>query len=431
MKKFLFIFMTLFFLLNGVVEANSSFNVKLDGKNTTVNMVKVSIDNEPLISDFAPYVVNGRTFVPIREISESLGATVDWDNKVKSATIKLDEKEIKLKIDSNIIYVDGTKSKIDDNSIPKFVSYTLPNSETKTMVPLRFISEAFGYEVLWESKSNLASIITEEGKSLEKEEDLKIEKDMEETVKTESISTDNNSYFSNFEKEEAENIGKRDKDDVYTAAGLDVTIEEEKRTVEVTDKITAEGPLNIVIDPGHGGKDNGATALDGTYEKELNLKVSKELYDKLKANGYNVTLTRTSDEYVKLLDRASESNNSDAEIFLSIHFNSSEIEDAKGIEVLYASEDDVLIKTVKQKTLANELLKSLTKETGLNSRGVKNRSDLVVLSKTKNVSALAELGFISNEEDLKSIKNDNFIEKLVNGLYNGLVNYIDNYVIIN
>lgn len=413
MKKFLSVLIILVFLVNNNVYAASTFNVKIDGKKATVKQVDVKIDSKALKSDFNPYVVNGRTFVPIREITESLGATVEWDNKVKSATIKLNDKEVKLKIDSNVIYTNGEKSVLENDSIPKFAVYSNPKNETKTMVPLRFLSEAFGFNVSWDSKANLASIKTVE------------------EVKASPISSsigNTNSYVSNVEKQEANNLSKSSNEEVFSAAGLDVSTEETKRTVKVTDKITTEGPLNIVIDPGHGGKDNGATAVDGTFEKELNLKVATRLYDRLVSSGYNVTMTRSSDEYIKLLDRASESNNSDAEIFLSIHFNSSDNKAARGIEVLYASEDSVNIKTVKQKTLASELLESLIKETGMTNRGVKNRPDLVVLNKTKNVSAMAELGFISNESDFKLIDTDEYIDKFVNGLYNGLVNYINSYV---
>lgn len=152
--------------------------------------------------------------------------------------------------------------------------------------------------------------------------------------------------------------------------------------------------------------------------------------EKLNTNpNINATITRTRDEYVKLLDRASISNDSNADLFLSIHFNSSDNTDAKGIEVLYASEKNVKIKDTVQKNFANCLQQALIKETGATNRGIKNRPAIIVLNKTKNVSALVELGFLSNESELEEIKNLAYIDKLAQGIYNGIENYMDNYVV--
>lgn len=72
---------------------------------------------------------------------------------------------------------------------------------------------------------------------------------------------------------------------------------------------------------------------------------------------------------------------------------------------------------------------ALIKETGATNRGIKNRPAIIVLNKTKNVSALVELGFLSNESELEEIKNLAYIDKLAQGIYNGIENYMDNYVV--
>jgi len=75
------------------------------------------------------------------------------------------------------------------------------------------------------------------------------------------------------------------------------------------------------------------------------------------------------------------------------------------------------------------LQQALIKETGATNRGIKNRPAIIVLNKTKNVSALVELGFLSNESELEEIKNLAYIDKLAQGIYNGIENYMDNYVV--
>ena len=319
------------------------------------------------------------------------------------------------------------------------------------MVPLRFISETFGYNVDWNNDKVRAEISTVSAKSIFEDNKTKKEsntnsknkktsnkntvskENTSKKTKTKSSSIFDNNYFqSNVEKSETDNIKnqikKGNEDKIFEQAELD---EKDKENRVIKDKIEINGKLNIVIDPGHGGKDSGAIALDGyTYEKDLNLLVAENLMEKLNNNSeINATITRTRDEYIKLLDRAAISNDSNADLFLSIHFNSADNSSAKGIEVLYASEKNVSIKDTVQKHFASCLQKALIKETGALDRGIKNRPAIIVLNKTKNVSALVELGFLSNESDLENIKDPDYIDKLARGIYNGIEDYMDSYVI--
>ncbi|MDO5715695.1 MAG: N-acetylmuramoyl-L-alanine amidase [Tissierellia bacterium] len=440
MKKTFLMIVLIGTMIFGTVYADSNFKVKINKKNYNVHEAKVTVNGNPLDSEFTPYVKEDRTFVPLREISESLGAKVIWNDKNKTVEVQLNEEKVKLQIGTSVVYVNGQKKTIDKGSIPQLSTYQKPRQETKTMVPLRFLTEAFGYHVNWDQKEQLATVSTTS--SLLVASNQKEMKNQGEKSKSLSPSKgegktknqgNSNYYQSDIEAKETHNINKKmDKDkaeEVYESVGLDLgnIKSEEKR--EITKTIKKEGSLNIVIDAGHGGRDSGAVGIDGkTLEKDLTLEVALKVYDKLVANGYQVDMTRTQDEYVKLLDRASLANENDAEIFVSIHFNAADSAKAKGIEVLYASEKNIKIKNVEQKHLANELLKSLIDATDAENRGIKNRPAILVLNKTKNVSALVELGFISNEEELKIIKSDGYIDKLAEGLYNGIVNYVNKYV---
>lgn len=425
MKKIILFFLFIFLLVPQSVTASSTFNVKINNKNTKVNDVNINIDGKILKTDFKAYNVNGRTFIPIREVTENLGATVSWDNKLKSATVNYGDKNLVLQIDSDVVYSDGKKQKIDKNSVPRFANYSQPRKESKTMVPIRFISETLGYDVDWDQKTSTVFINTIKVDKIDADVDQKeLVKDSK-PVK-ESYGNKKDEFISKNEKKEMDKLGKKSDKEIYKAAGLDVN--DIKKERKITKTIKAQGKVSILIDPGHGGKDPGASAASGLQEKEVTLALSRMLRDKFANDDLEIEMTRDKDEYVKLLDRAGKANEEDFEIFVSIHVNSSDNRDASGIEVLFASEKNVQIKEAEQKFLAKEILDAIIKETGAKSRGVKNRPDLIVLNKTKCVSALVEVGFLSNPQEYDKLTDDQYLDSLATGIYKGIKNYIDKYV---
>ena len=451
MKKIIKISILSLALLITPVFANNLFKVSIGRTQFQVKKAGVLVNNRTLKTEFSPYIKQGRTFVPIREITENLGADVKWNNRDKSIKISLNGDVIDMKINSPNVRVNGKKISLDNAQAPQLALYSSPRKETKTMVPLRFISETFGYDVDWNNDKVRAEISTNKTESIVEDEkkensnknnkntknnksnNKNTKKVASKTKTSDSKSIFDSNYFqSNVEKSETNKITKEikggNKDKIFDQAELDKSDEKKNRVIK--DKIEVNGKLKIVIDPGHGGKDSGAVALDGeTYEKTVNLLVAERLMDKLSANSeISPTITRTRDEYIKLLDRAGVSNDGDAHLFLSIHFNSADNSSAKGIEVLYASEKNVRIKDTVQKDFASCLQKALIKETGAVDRGIKNRPAIIVLNKTKNVAALAELGFLSNEDDLGNIKDPDYIDKLAQGLYNGIEDYMNTFV---
>lgn len=438
MKKIIKISILFISMLITPVFAANTFNVSIGNKDYKVKEAGVLINEDSLKTDFSPYIKEGRTFVPIREITEKLGADVKWNGKDKSIKITLNGDVINMQIDNSKVTVNDKKIELDHAQAPQLALYSKPRKETKTMVPLRFISETFGYNVDWNNDKVRAEIstekinsIVEDNKNKDKNNKKKTKNSKNSKVNSKSIFNDN-FFQSNVEKKETKNIknqiNKGNEDKIFEEADLDL---KEKKNRVIKDKIEINGKLNIVIDPGHGGKDSGAIAVDGyTYEKDLNLLVAENLMEKLNENSeINARITRTRDEYIKLLDRASVSNDNNADLFLSIHFNSSDNSSAKGIEVLYASEKNIAIKDTVQKHFANCLQKALIRETGAVDRGIKNTPAIIVLNKTKNVSALVELGFLSNESDLENIKDPDYIDKLAKGIYNGIEDYMNSYVI--
>lgn len=147
----------------------------------------------------------------------------------------------------------------------------------------------------------------------------------------------------------------------------------------------------IVIDPGHGGKDPGATTKIGVYEKDIALAVALKVGALLKDD--EVVYTRTEDVYVGLSERALIANQAQAGLFVSIHCNSVDDESAHGMEVYHHTHASEAAKRA-----ARAIYDKLLPASGLRGRGVKSK-DLAVLRETKMPAVLVELGFISNPGD--------------------------------
>jgi len=93
----------------------------------------------------------------------------------------------------------------------------------------------------------------------------------------------------------------------------------------------------VVIDPGHGGNDPGAIGREGLREKDINLDIAKRLNKLLRADGIEVVMTRTSDTFISLERRIAIANASQADLFISIHANANRVRSLKGLEVYYIS----------------------------------------------------------------------------------------------
>jgi N-acetylmuramoyl-L-alanine amidase len=180
--------------------------------------------------------------------------------------------------------------------------------------------------------------------------------------------------------------------------------------------------LTVFIDPGHGGKDPGARAKDGTNEKDLNLDVALRLNRILKGIGFNTIMARTDDRYVDLASRSSLANNSYVDFFMSIHFNAF-ASSAKGIETLYYPNDVTAENPIDNRKMASIFHSEITDALKRPSRGITPRPGLHVLNKTRMPAILAELGFITNPEEFAQIKKEEYREMAARALAASIVKY--------
>lgn len=148
----------------------------------------------------------------------------------------------------------------------------------------------------------------------------------------------------------------------------------------------------IALDAGHGGSDPGAV-YKGRQEKEDTLDLTLAVGDILKKNGIDVYYARTTDEYETPFKKATDANNSGADLFVSIHRNSSENPNQySGVETLVYS--DTGLKAEVARNINNQL-----EDAGFKNLGVDERKNLVVLKRTKMPAVLVEAGFINNDKD--------------------------------
>lgn len=148
----------------------------------------------------------------------------------------------------------------------------------------------------------------------------------------------------------------------------------------------------IVIDAGHGGYDAGA--VNGTrYEKNDNLRMALAVGQRLKNCGINIIYTRTTDEFIPLLERSRISNNANVDLFVSFHRNSATNPSANGVEtIVYTKPSSAALRA------AQDLQKEVVNVGVQSNRGIKY-NNLSVLRETKAPAVLLELGFISNAQD--------------------------------
>jgi N-acetylmuramoyl-L-alanine amidase len=218
----------------------------------------------------------------------------------------------------------------------------------------------------------------------------------------------------------------------------------------------------VLIDPGHGGEEIGAVGhLDGNrarrvYEKDLALRLAKKIKDEL-GKSTVAYLTRSLDRVVTLQERADLADLVKADLFLSIHFNSSTNSKSHGFELYYLDNNSnaatakvekaenlnlkgeelivnqILVDLVVQQTvthskqLANfvhQKVKPVVKAHKMADRGIKPGL-FYVLALSKRPGLLVEVGFVSNPNELKKVNEEKFLNDMARGISSGVLAFIN------
>lgn len=201
-----------------------------------------------------------------------------------------------------------------------------------------------------------------------------------------------------------------------------------------------DSPPLIVLDAGHGGHDGGAVA-GGTLEKKLALELTQQLRTQLINHGMRVKMTRDSDIFIPLEQRAAIANEAEAAVFISLHLNTSSNTEVSGVETYYTEKKSLAtqrslqakwgltggaLKDQRGKWLADCLQKRVCVNTHAVNRGVKERNYAVV-SQTTVPSALIECGFLTNETESKRLQQDDYQKQLISGITEGVLMFLNSH----
>ena len=232
---------------------------------------------------------------------------------------------------------------------------------------------------------------------------------------------------------------------------------------EASRNLRASGRKTIVIDPGHGGKDPGASD-NGVVEKNVNLAIGLELERVLAARGYNVIMTRRTDVYLKLQERTDIANNANADLFVSIHVNAlpskksmtgfeiyimalptdkdamnlakienREYVEGKGVDVENVDRrTEMLLRILGDMQQNNKISESTEFAAALYNAGVRNslpmrrvaQAPFFVLRGAGMPAVLLETGFVTNAAESKLLTTQPYQQKIATAMAEGIINYI-------
>ena len=250
---------------------------------------------------------------------------------------------------------------------------------------------------------------------------------------------------------------------VHTPNTADIDVREAKPTASGDRSLIRALGLKIgkiVIDPGHGGHDTGTVGPNGLEEKNLVLDVGRRLGKLLEARlGAEVVYTRKDDTFIPLETRTAIANQQRADLFISIHANSSDDPAARGVETYYlnftsspealevaARENAVSEKSIyelqdlvkkialkekieESREFAGDVQQSLhsglaAKSPGIRNRGVK-KAPFIVLIGANMPSILAEISFVSNPGDERRLQTSEYRQRIAESLYRGIAKYVN------
>ncbi|MEK5549304.1 N-acetylmuramoyl-L-alanine amidase family protein [Paenibacillus sp. SEL3] len=185
-----------------------------------------------------------------------------------------------------------------------------------------------------------------------------------------------------------------------------------------TSPTNSNGKKVVVIDAGHGAKDSGAVGVSRkNYEKTFNLAMALKVESILKQNPkLEVVLTRSDDTFLELKQRVKVAENLNANVFVSIHANSSGSSASNGTETYYQRSAS--------KAFANVMHKYFAPATGLTDRGIRY-GNFHVIRETTMPAVLLEVGYLSNAKEEATLFDEDFQNRVAQGIADGITEYLD------
>ena len=228
MRKFISILLSLLLILNTlttVFAVGTAITLQVD-----INTI--NIGSRSVTSDTAPVIIDGRTLIPVRGVSEAMGRNVNWNNDTKTVTITLGSNKVEMTIDSKTAYFNNKAQTLD-------VAPVVLNG--RTMLPARFIAESFGFDVNWDNDTKTISITPRQETTTE----ITTVEESTETTTVEKTESDSKSLVVYFSKTgTTERIANEIKDitgsDIVKIETVTPYPEDYNETVEIAQKEKTE-----------------------------------------------------------------------------------------------------------------------------------------------------------------------------------------------
>lgn len=180
----------------------------------------------------------------------------------------------------------------------------------------------------------------------------------------------------------------------------------------------------VILDPGHGGANDGTKMVIApfTKEKTLALQTALKVRDLLEQWGYKVRMTRTRDIFIPLAERVTFAKQHRGYVFVSIHFNHAPNKNAHGVEIFYYDKNRV---AQRSKTLAKSVLDAICSRTKCHSRGTHAGNYHVIRENSTMPAILVEGGFFSNPAEAKKLSTPEYIRSLSYAIAQGIDDFIE------
>ena len=173
----------------------------------------------------------------------------------------------------------------------------------------------------------------------------------------------------------------------------------------------------MIVDPGHGGKDPGASG-HGVREKDINLIIATKLARLLQEAGGRVIMTRTNDVFIELDDRAAAAENYNADILVSVHADSISRSSVSGATVLTGARASQYSKR------AAWMIDAELKKAGIKCRANRSQS-LRVCDGHSKPAVLVETGFLTNRQEARNLDSDWYQNKIATAIAKGVARYLN------
>ncbi|WP_438351158.1 N-acetylmuramoyl-L-alanine amidase [Paenibacillus sp. FA6] len=442
-----------------VVVENLKFNVDWNQKDKsvriqqnskvislTVDKDEVTVDGKKVILKTAPQVKNNSVLVPIRFVSEQMGLTVSWDNTDKTVYLTSAEPGSADNGQANTdtdVKVDLPTLTVPNETIPSVTTPLVDPAEktNSTVNRIEFVNNQLVVSLDHEVKPKIMTLSNPD----------RIVVDLPNTTFADTfaaiqpLDTTLQGALDTLEPSVYPNVTgvkyslfTRDPNTVRIVIGLnaaqkfrlnqdfgsnfiavDLNVSEDEVGYEEEAIVDSghSGRKVVVIDPGHGGSDPGASSVTKKREKDFNLSVGLKVQAiLLKEPNIDVVMTRESDVYPTLSERALLANQIKADVFVSIHGNSNTSSSPNGTETYY-------YKRSESKELATIIHKYVIKATGLKDRGVKNEN-FHVIRETTMAASLVEVGFLSNSIDEAVLFTDDLQNRVAQAIVDGIKEYL-------